>query len=122
MAIGRSPDSEVPDVGDGLWERVRDAVQADAGADTSLWNGRLDYITRSNIRGSASANGQMRLNREAVVEPLQEMYATRGQPATQQQWVQRRNALKTTGHEFTHLASPADHSHADRSAEMGHRE
>ncbi|MFK4088761.1 hypothetical protein ACI2LF_31895 [Kribbella sp. NPDC020789] len=118
MTTGRHPDSQVPDVGNGLWERVRDAVQAASGAGQSLWNGRLDYTDKPNTRGSAASNGQMRLNQKLVVEPLQEMYATRGQPATREQWIARRNALKTVAHEFSHLASPDGYTHADRLAGM----
>jgi hypothetical protein len=122
MAVTRSGDSEIPDLDNGLWERIRDAVQVETGADKSLWKGQLDYTSRPNIRGSASSDGVMRLNDDMVVKPLQEMYETRGEPATPEQWTQRRNALKTATHEFTHLASPQDHTYADRRAGMQHPE
>ncbi|NIK62186.1 hypothetical protein [Kribbella shirazensis] len=103
----RSANSEIPDLDNGLWERVRDAVAAESGSPASVWNGQLHYTDDPAIRGSASGDGTVRLNRTLVVGPLQEMYATRGQPATQQQWSERRNALKTAIHEFDHLAGPA---------------
>jgi len=117
--VVRTPDSEVPDVGNGLWERVQDAVAAESGADKSLWNGKINYTDpERRIRGSATAGGTLKLNQDVVVRPLQEMYATRGQPATEQQWIERRNALKTVGHEFTHLTAPEHHDHDDRLADM----
>ncbi|TDD45778.1 hypothetical protein E1263_37880 [Kribbella antibiotica] len=118
MAVVRTADSEVPDVGDGLWERVRDAVQAESSADTSLWNGQIDYTEEPGTRGEAWDNGRICFNQESVVQPLQDMYATQGQPATAQQWVLRRNALKTVAHEFSHLASPDGYTHGDRLAGM----
>jgi hypothetical protein len=120
MAVSRSADSDVPDVDNGLWERIRDAVQAETGADKSLWNGDLNYTPaeKPGLRGSASSDGEIRLNESKVVKPLQDMYETRGETATPAQWTERRNALKTAGHEFGHLASPEDHTHADRRAGM----
>jgi hypothetical protein len=120
MAVSRSTDSQVPDVDNGLWERIRDAVQAETGADKSLWNGKLHYTPadRPGLRGSASSDGEVRLNESKVVEPLRDMYKTRGETVTAAQWTERRNALKTAGHEFAHLASPQDHTHADRLAGM----
>ena len=115
----RSADSEVPDLGNGLWERVRDAVSAESGSRTSLWNGTLNYTTEETYRGAAYPNGKVELNRELVVEPLQQMYATRGQPATEQQWIERRNALKTVAHEFNHLAGPEGFTHARWNADLG---
>lgn len=116
--VVRTPDSEVPDL-DGLWERVRDAVAARSGADKSLWNGTLHYSDPAQkVRGSASSDGTLRLSRDLVVEPLQEMYATRGQPATNEQWIARRNALKTVAHEYTHLTAPDHHDYADRLSDM----
>ncbi|MFI5729507.1 hypothetical protein ACIA49_05245 [Kribbella sp. NPDC051587] len=118
MAVVRTADSQVPDVGDGLWERVRDAVQAESGAATSLWNGRIDYTKEPGNRGEAWDNGTVCFDQALVVQHLQEMYATRGQPATREQWIARRNALKTVAHEFSHLASPDGYTHADRLAGM----
>ncbi|GAA0607909.1 hypothetical protein HPO96_31385 [Kribbella sandramycini] len=117
MNVGRTPDSEIPDVGNGLWERIRDAVQAESGAETSLWNGQLDYTNNAN-RGETWEDGRMCLNRADVVEPLQEMYATAGQPATPEQWIKRRNALKTVIHEYSHVTAPDGHTHADREAQL----
>src|SRR6478736_5575212 len=94
--IVRSAGSEIPDLDNGLWERVRDAVLVQSGSRTSLWNGQLNYTPNDDARGLAYPDGTVQLNRSMVVEPLQQMYATRGQPAGQQQWIERRNALKTT--------------------------
>lgn len=113
MAIWR-PGNKIGDIGKGFWKRVRDAVQAESGAPKSLWNGKLNFSTRPGVRGSATPDGEILLNEESVVEPLREMFRTRGEPGTPEQWTQRRNALKTTGHEFGHLASPEEHTRAER--------
>lgn len=115
----RDPNSEVPDLDNGLWERVRDAVAAETGADKSLWNGRIDYTDPDKrIRGSASADGTMRLSEKLVVKPLQDLYEKRGQPSTLEERAERRNALKTAGHEFSHLTAPQEHQYSDRLAGM----
>ena len=107
----RSANSEIPDLDNGLWERVQDAVAAESGSAVSLWSGQLNYTDNPEYRGAAYSDGKIELNRTLVVEPLQEMYATRGQPATAEQWSIRRNALKTVAHEFDHLAGPDGFTH-----------
>ncbi|GAA1528513.1 hypothetical protein [Kribbella lupini] len=117
--LDRHPASEVPDVGGGLWERVRDAVLAESGAATSLWNGQLKYTDpEKKILGSAAADGTLRLGKDRVVRPLQEMSAHRGGPVEQKQLRAWRNALETVVHEFCHLAAEAGFTHADRKAGM----
>ncbi|MER7244072.1 hypothetical protein [Kribbella sp. NPDC000426] len=114
----RSANSEIPDLDNGLWERVRDAVATESGSAVSLWNGDLHYTDDPTIRGAAYTDGTVRLNRTLVVQPLQEMYATRGEPATLEEWGIRRNALKTVCHEFDHLAGPEGFTHERWTADL----
>lgn len=91
----RRPDAEIPDIGNGLVERVQDAVLDESGAERSLWNGQLVYTDpKDKVRGQATDRGEVRFSRVLVVQPLQELYATRGRPATRDEGVVRRNALK----------------------------
>ncbi|MEU4393326.1 hypothetical protein [Kribbella sp. NPDC023855] len=116
----RLPSSEVPDVGDGLWERIQAAVLAESGAGKSLWNGRLDYIDAKETNlGEAYGDGSLKLHREHVVRPLQEMYAKRGQRVTEAELIERRMAFEVVAHEFGHLAVPENYQIADRVADMG---
>ena len=119
VPVGRHPGSEVPDVGHGLWERVRDAVLAESGAAKSLWNGKLSYTDpERRVRGSASAYGDVNFSRDLVVQPLQELYEQRGRPNSPEQLVSWRNAVKTVAHEFSHLAAERGFEYADRVAGM----
>ncbi|ADB30542.1 hypothetical protein Kfla_1441 [Kribbella flavida DSM 17836] len=116
---GRHPASEVPDVGDGLWERIQDAVLAESGAAKTLWNGQLHYTDpNQRVRGSAAADGTVRLSRELVVRPLQEMYEQQGRPNNREQLIAWRNAVKTVAHEFSHLAAEPGFEHVDRALGM----
>lgn len=115
----RRPDSAVPDIGDGLWERIQAAVVAESGADKSLWNGELGYTDPAkSVRGEAYKSGRLKLSHESVVKPLQELYEKRGRPATHDELVARRSAFQVAAHEFGHLAVPEDYRLADRAADM----
>ncbi|MET9318208.1 hypothetical protein ABZX12_40845 [Kribbella sp. NPDC003505] len=122
-SAGLRVDGEVPDVGDGLWERLCDAVAAESGADRSLWNGVLVYLDPMAASfGEVRRDGSIALHREFVVEPLQQMYTPPGRSAPTRPvdrfavlrpWIERRAALKTVVHQFTHLAVSQDsHSQA----------
>lgn len=115
----RQPGSEVPDIGDGLWERIQAAVVAESGAGRSLWNGRLDYVDAKDTNlGEAYGDGSMKLSEKTVVQPLREMYEKRGERVTQDELVARRAAFEVTAHEFGHLAVPENYQIADRLADM----
>ncbi|MFI5709844.1 hypothetical protein [Kribbella sp. NPDC051620] len=115
----RRTDSEVPDIGDGLWERIQAAVLAESGADKSLWSGQLGYTDPAKrVRGEAYGDGRLNLSEESVVRPLREMYEQRGEPATREQLVARRSAIQVAAHEFGHLVVPEEYQLADRSADM----
>ncbi|MEV6413200.1 hypothetical protein [Kribbella sp. NPDC051718] len=115
----RRADSAVPDVGDGLWERIQAAVLAESGADKSLWNGELGYTDPAeSVRGEAYGNGKLNLSEESVVRPLREMYEQRGQRVTEEQLIARRSAFQVVAHEFGHLAVPEEYQLADRLAEI----
>ncbi|MET9318209.1 hypothetical protein ABZX12_40850 [Kribbella sp. NPDC003505] len=111
--VRRAAGCEVPDVGDGLWERVRDAVMAECGADRCLWNGVVEYVEAgAEVAGVVGLDGSLRLHRDFVVEPLQEMYARWERSAGPDLWMERRAALLTVVHEFTHLVVPREHDGA----------
>lgn len=113
------PGSEVPDIGDGLWERIQAAVVAESGAGKSLWNGRLGYVDPKETNlGEAYGDGSLKLSEDSVVRPLREMYDKRGQRVTQDELIARRSAFEVVAHEFGHLAVPADYQIADRVADM----
>ncbi|GAA0962303.1 hypothetical protein GCM10009554_79880 [Kribbella koreensis] len=115
----RRPDSAVPDIGDGLWERIQAAVLAEAGADKSLWNGELGYTDPAeSVRGEAYGYGKLNLSEESVVRPLREMYEQRGQRVTEEQLIARRSAFQVVAHEFGHLAVPEEYQLADRAADI----
>jgi hypothetical protein len=115
----RRTDSAVPDIGDGLWERIQAAVLAESGADKSLWNGELGYTDPAeSVRGEAYGYGKVNLSEESVVRPLREMYEQRGERVTQEQLIARRSAFQVVAHEFGHLAVPEEYQLVDRAADI----
>ncbi|MDX2968867.1 hypothetical protein PWY87_13295 [Kribbella solani] len=118
MALRRRRDSPVPDIGNGLFERIQQAVLRESGADQSLWNGWIGHTDRPSLRGGADGVGRIKFNQDSVVAPLREMFATGGRGATLQDWVQFRNALKTVIHEYAHLTAPKGIKIRDRLKSM----
>lgn len=77
----RDPGSEVPDVGDGLWDRLAEAVRTRQGAVTTLWNGRLDFTDRRDPSLTAiDEEGTIRLH-PLLVETLSELHRDGGAAA-----------------------------------------
>jgi hypothetical protein len=117
--VRRHPGSAVPEVDNGLWERIRDAVQAESGAGKSLWNGRLDYTDPADpVLGEAYGDGRLALSRDEVVRPLREMFEQRGERVTEAQLVERRRAFEVVVHEFGHLAVPEGYGIGDRAVDI----
>ncbi|GAA2802199.1 hypothetical protein [Kribbella solani] len=114
MALRRRHDSPVPDIGNGLFERIQQAVLRESGAAQSLWNGWIGYTDQPGLRGRADPAGRISFDQDSVIEPLQRMFATGGQGATVRDWIRFRNALKTVIHEYTHLLAPKGVKHRDR--------
>ena len=101
--VRRHPGSAVPEIDNGLWERIRDAVLAESGAGKSLWNGRLDYTDPADpVLGEAYGDGRLALSQDDVVRPLREMFEQRGERVTEAQLVERRRAFEVVVHEFGH--------------------
>ena len=116
----RDPASEVPDLGDGFWERVAAATRGLQSAGMSLWNGRLNYVGDGvPVDGSADGRGTVRLSRSAVVEPLTRMFAEgpgslRESVFAARCWI----AAQTAVHEFSHLTAPGGWTAAQRSRDL----
>ncbi|MGC4942602.1 hypothetical protein [Kribbella sp. DT2] len=101
-------------VGDGLWERLHDAVGAETGAESSLWQyGKVESGPDLRSRATADPDGRVFLSQQ-VIKPLQDLYDSRGLPSTEQERIERRTALQDAARAFVDLTGPEEHQVSDR--------
>jgi len=77
-----------------------------SGAGQSAWNGQVIETTGS-ILGLAHWDGTLYLDRECILDPLQQMYEHAGETQSIPTLVHYREALATVLHEHAHFLGPA---------------
>lgn len=90
----------------GLLEQHAQAALQISGAGQTAWNGEVVEAGKG-ILGLAHWDGTLHLDRECVLDPLQEMYERSGEPRSDADLVRCREALVTLLHEQSHFLGPA---------------
>jgi hypothetical protein len=93
----------------GLLEQHAEAALHISRADQTAWNGHI-VEAGDGILGLAHWDGTLHLDRECILDPLQEMYSRAGQQQPTQTLTQYREALVTLLHEQSHFLSPTGSS------------
>jgi hypothetical protein len=90
----------------GLLEQHAQAALQISRAGQTAWNGEV-VEAGEGILGLAHWDGTLHLDRECVLDPLQEMYERSGEPRSDADLVRCREALVTLLHEQSHFLGPA---------------
>ena len=77
-----------------------------SGADQTAWSGII-LEAGDGILGLAHWDGTLHLDRECILDPLEEMYSQSGQQQSPETLVRYREALVTLLHEQSHFLGPA---------------
>jgi hypothetical protein len=88
-----------------LEQHARAALQLSQ-AEQTAWNGKV-VEAGEGILGLAHWDGTLHLDRECILEPLQEMYERSGEPRSDPDLIRCREALVTLLHEQSHFLGPS---------------
>jgi len=91
---------------EGLLEQHARAALRISGADQTAWSGQI-VEAGEGILGLAHWDGTLHLDRACILEPLRDLYHRGGEPRTEAELVQYREALVTLLHEQSHFLGPA---------------
>ncbi|MDX6258473.1 MAG: hypothetical protein QOH84_161, partial [Kribbellaceae bacterium] len=96
---------EYPKTFEELKARHAEIAMELSGAGQSAWNGTL-IETDSDTLGVANWDGSLELDREAVIEPLRDMYSSPGEQRDDATLTEYRDAFATLLHEQSHFLGP----------------
>ena len=100
VATGAPPSS----LAELLTRHAQAALQI-SGADQTAWNGQV-VEAGEGILGLAHWDGTLHLDRECILDPLNELYTRSGEPLSDAALIRYREALVTLLHEQSHFLGP----------------